>query len=134
MEPLNVNIWAVLLCTIINVILGMTWYSPGVLGTLWAKEHGFDMSSLKASVWHYFGAIAVAFIFNFVLNMMFHTFNIVGVGNGVAFGFFIWLGFLATTHFSGVLWARKPFVVYFIDVGFQLLNLIVIGAIMGFWI
>lgn len=134
MEPLNVNIWTVLICTVVNVILGMIWYSPNVLGNIWAKEHGFDITSLRATPLHYLGAIIVAFIFSFVLNMMFHTFGIVGVGNGIIFGFFIWLGFIATTHFSGVLWAKKPFIVYFIDAGFQLLNLIVIGAIMGFWL
>lgn len=129
----QVNVWAVIVCTMINIILGMIWYSPKVLGTLWAKEHGFDLDQLKPSVWHYVGGIIVAFILAFVLNMMIHIFDIVGMGKGIAFGFFIWLGFIATTHFSGVIWARKPFIVYFIDAGFMLLNLIVIGAIMGIW-
>src|ERR1700691_361610 len=108
MEPTNVNIWPVIICTIINVILGMIWYSPKVLGTLWAKEHGFELSQLKPSIWHYMGGIIVAFILSFVLDMMIHTFGIVKVGSGIAFGFFIWLGFIATTHFSGVIWAKKP--------------------------
>lgn len=134
MEPLNVNIWTILACTLINVALGMVWYSPNVLGTLWAEEHGFNLTSLRPNFWNYLGAILVAFVFNFVLNMMFHAFGIMGMANGITFGFFIWLGFIATTHFSGVLWAKKPFIVYFIDAGFQLLNLIVIGAIMGLWL
>lgn len=132
-EPTNVNVWAVIVCTIINVILGMVWYSPKVLGTLWAKENGFDLGQLKPSFWHYIGAIIVAFILCFVLDMMIRTFGVVGVGNGIALGFFIWLGFIATTHFSGVIWAGKPFIVYFIDAGFMLLNLIIISAIMVAW-
>ncbi len=133
MEATHVNIWAVIVCTIINVVLGMIWYSPKVLGTIWAKENGFDLSQLKPSLLHYVGGIIVAFILCFVLNMMIHTFGIVGMGNGIALGFFLWLGFIATTHFSGVIWAKKPFVAYFIDTGFLLLNLIVISAIMTIW-
>lgn len=134
MEPTQVNIWAVLVCTIINVILGMIWYSPKVLGTIWAKENGFNLDQLSPSFWHYIGGIIVAFILCFVLNMMIHTFGIVGLGNGIAFGFFVWLGFIATTHFSGVIWARKPFITYFIDAGFMLLNLILISGIMSVWL
>lgn len=133
MEPTHVNIWAVIVCTIINIVLAMIWYSPKVLGTLWAKEHGFDLNQLKPGIWHYVGGIAVAFILAFVFDMMIHAFGIVGIGNGIALGFFIWLGFIATSHFSGVIWAQKPFIVYFIDAGFMLLNLIVIGAIMAAW-
>lgn len=133
MEPTNVNIWVVLICTAINIILGMVWYSPTVLGAIWAKEHGLDLNTLKPSIWSYIGGIIVAFLLTFVLNMMIHAFNIRGMGNGIAFGFFIWLGFLATTHFSGVLWAKKPFIVYFIDAGYLLVNLILFGAIMAVW-
>ncbi len=133
MEPSHVNIWAVIVCTVINIVLGMVWYSPKVLGTVWAKENNFDLSQLRPSFWSYFGALIVSFILCYVLNMMIHTFNVRGMGNGIALGFFIWLGFIATTHFSGVIWARKPFIVYFIDAGFTLLKLIVISAIMVTW-
>ncbi|MBN9377699.1 MAG: hypothetical protein BGO14_11445 [Chlamydiales bacterium 38-26] len=133
MEPTNVNIWVVLTCTLINLVLGMVWYSPNVLGNLWAQEHGFTSDQLKASIWHYLGAIIVAFIMSYVLDMIMHTFGVRGIGNGIALGFFIWLGFIATTHFSGVIWAKKPFIVFFIDAGYLLFNLILIGAIMGAW-
>ena len=72
MELTHVNIWAVIVCAIINIILAMVWYSPSVLGTLWAKEHGFDLSQLKPSIWHYIGGIIVAFVLSFVLNKMIH--------------------------------------------------------------
>jgi len=133
MEPTNVNIWVVLTCTLINLVLGMVWYSPNVLGNLWAQEHGFTSDQLKASIWHYLGAIIVAFIMSYVLDMIMLTFGVRGIGNGIALGFFIWLGFIATTHFSGVIWAKKPFIVFFIDAGYLLFNLILIGAIMGAW-
>jgi hypothetical protein len=134
MEPTNVNIWAVIIATIINIVLGMIWYSPKVLGTLWAKEHGFDLEQLKPGLLHYLGGIVVAFVLAFVLDMMIHAFGISGIGKGIAFGFFIWLGFIATTHFSGVIWAKKPFIVYFIDAGYMLVNMIIISALMAAWL
>nr|MBS4170743.1 Uncharacterized protein [Neochlamydia sp. AcF95]NGY94400.1 hypothetical protein [Neochlamydia sp. AcF84] len=133
MEPTNVNIWVVLVCTMINNFLASVWYSRKVLGDAWAKEHGFDAELLKPAPWHFIGAFLVAFTLCFVLNMFFHNFAIKGMGNGMAVGFLIWLGFIATTHFSGVIWAKKPFKAYLIDSGYLLLNLILIGAIMGTW-
>lgn len=133
MEPTHVNIWAVLLCTLINVVMGMFWYSPKVLGTVWAKEHGFEQDQLKPSIIQYVAAVITAFILVYILNMIIHAFNITGLSNGIALGFFLWLGFIATTHYSGVIWAKKPFVVFFIDAGFYLFNLLIISSIMTLW-
>ena len=132
MEPLQVNLWAVLFCTALNVILSLFWYSPSVLGNVWAKELGLREDS-KPGLFQFIGALVVAFILNYVLNMVIHTFNITGLANGLSLAFFIWLGFIATTHFSSVIWAKKPFVVYFIEVGFLLFNLLLISTIMTIW-
>jgi Protein of unknown function (DUF1761) len=133
MEPLHVNIWAVLLSTVVSTILGIFWYSPNVLGSVWVKEHGFAEQQLKPSIINYLGALLINFVLAYVLNMLIHTFHVTGLANGLGLGFFIWLGFIATTHFSGVLWAKKPFVVFFIDAGFYLVNLLIISSIMTLW-
>jgi O-antigen/teichoic acid export membrane protein len=38
---LGISLWAVLLATVVQFIVGMIWYMP-VFGKLWGKIHGFD--------------------------------------------------------------------------------------------
>lgn len=43
---LGVNIWAVLIATAVQFILGAIWYMP-LFGKLWGQIHGFDKLSKK---------------------------------------------------------------------------------------
>lgn len=38
---LGISLWAVLLATVAQFIVGMIWYAP-LFGKLWGKIHGFD--------------------------------------------------------------------------------------------
>ena len=129
----EVNIYAIIAATIVNIILGMFWYSPKFLGTLWAQEHQFDLAKLQATPLHYVGAILVSLVTASVFSLLIHGFHVFTLGEGLKFGFFIWLGFIATTHFSGVIWAGKPWKSYLIDVGFQFVSLLLMGAILSIW-
>lgn len=124
---------AVIVVTLLNNALAMGWYSKSFLGTPWAKEHQFDMDSLKPTPLHFIGAILVSFLTALVFSLIINWFGIDTAWEGACLGFFIWLGFVATTHFSGVIWAKKPFKVYLIDAGFQLVSLVLMGAILGYW-
>jgi hypothetical protein len=129
----EVNFLAVIVATIVNCILGMLWYSPRLFGTVWAKEHSFEPSSLKATPWHFISAIAVSFVTVYFFALLIHWIGIVKITEGVKLGIIVWTGFIATTHFSGVIWARKPWMVYVIDASFQLVSMIIMGAILASW-
>lgn len=117
----------------LNIGLGMLWYSPALFGTLWAKEHRFEYSDLKPTALHYIGAIIVSLITVIVFYNFVHWFNITKISEGIKLGFWIWLGFIATTHFSGVIWAKKPYKAYLVDTGFQLASMVMMGAILSVW-
>ena len=55
------------------------------------------------------------------------------VGQGAAVGFFNWLGFIATTTLGVMVYERRPFGLYLITNGWQLLALVVMGAILAVW-
>lgn len=129
----DINFFAILVIIIFNMILGMLWYSPKVFGTVWAREHNFSLTDLKATPWHYVGAILVSFVIAFVFAVVVNWLDIFTLRDGLKLGFTLWLGFIATTHFSGVLWAKKPLKVYFIDAGFQLISMLFMGAILTVW-
>jgi Protein of unknown function (DUF1761) len=129
---MDVNFLTILLATALNVILGAIWYSPRFLGTMWSKAHNLNVREVKTPM-HYIGAILVAFVTAWILSAFISSLNIDTGLEGMKVAFFAWLGFIATTHFSGVLWAKKHLDAYLIDVGFLLVSMLIMGAIFGYW-
>lgn len=128
-----VNPFAIIVVVILNILLGMLWYSPKVLGKVWADTLRIRYDKIKPSVFHYVAAIIVSLITATVMSIFISWLDLVTIGEGLVFGFLVWLGFVATSHFSGVIWAQKPFKAYLIDVSFLLVNLLIMGAILSVW-
>jgi hypothetical protein len=57
-----------------------------------------------------------------------------GAASGAAVGFFSWLGFIAATMLSQVIYGHRPSGIYPINSGFLLVALLIMGAILGAWI
>ncbi len=129
----DINFLAVVLATIANIVLGMFWYSPSILGTIWAKAHNFSMPILNPAPVSYFLSIGVSFITALFLAFFINWLNITTVWEGIKLAIYLWIGFIATTHFSGVIWARKSYLAYLIDSAFQLVSLVIMAIIITFW-
>ena len=52
---------------------------------------------------------------------------------GANWGFHIWLGFAATIGLMAAMYSDNPLMTWAIDAGYQLLYLVVMGAIIGAW-
>ena len=120
---------AVLLAGITNIILGLLWYHPNFFGRTWAFSHGFREDTIKGGILSYSGAFFIGLIIAYVLGMMLKELHVNSIAAAMTFTFWIWLGFIATTHFSGVLWAKKPLQAYLIDVGFYFVSFEVMALI-----
>lgn len=123
----------VLTVTVLNIVLGMLWYSPLLFGNLWAKAYKFEAKNLKPTPWHYAGSILVSLVTASVLALLIKQFHIITWDKGLLLAIYLWLGFIVTTHFSGVIWAGKPLRVYFIDVAYQFVSLVMMGTILAAW-
>lgn len=130
---IELNYLAILVAAISNMIIGSIWYAPPVLGNLWAEAHKFRLEDLKPTPLHYVQAFIVSFIIAWALGALLKWFDVTSLKEGLGVSFLIWLGFIATTHFSGVIWAKKPLKAYLIDVSFHLLSIIVMGIILVSW-
>jgi hypothetical protein len=129
----DINIFAVILAAIVNNVISALWYSKAFFGSRWAHAHRFDINSLKPTPWHFAGSFAVSFVIALVLSGMVHSYGILGIRPGLTVAFFVWLGFIVTTQFSGVIWARKPLEAYLIDIGGSLVSLMVMMFILVAW-
>lgn len=129
----DVNWVAVIFVALLNIAMGALWYSPKVFGTLWARAHNMGELSLRPSIWQYTGAVIVALVTAWVLAVFINLLQPADLPEAAGLAFLIWLGFVAATSFSGVIWAGKPIITYVIDTLFELIALVVMTCILAFW-
>lgn len=125
----NIPYLGIIIAILVNQFLGALWYSPKFFGSRWAIAHQFDMKTMKALPMHYLGAILVGVVLVLSITAIQMMLGISSLETALILGFLMWLGFVATSHFSGVIWARKPLAVFMIDTGYFLLITLLTSAI-----
>ena len=132
--------WAVAVSTVAAFAIGLVWFAPPVLGTLWARQ-----------VTHYAGipeddvasgaAKSVALLPWFVttaINVVVLALAVAATGadslaDGVVLGVVLSLGFGATLSSWPSIFARLPRAWWLLNCGAALVMNVVAGAIFGAW-
>lgn len=135
MDVAQPNIVAVVVMAVLYMLLGWLWYSERLFGKAVAECCGVtkDKKDCKCCAKGFIGCFIVSFIMAYALG---YFINMAQVGNamdGIKVGLTAWLGFIATTQFSPVLWCGKSLKHYFIDTSFKLVIFAIWGAIFGLW-
>lgn len=129
----DVNFIAVFIGALAVYLLGWFWYSSKAFGQEWIRGLGYRSEELSMQWYHFVGGFLTAFVTAWVFAGLIDFFDILDVLDGMQLGFWIWLGFIATTCFGGYLWERKTFNVYLINVGYHLVSLLFLGAFLTYW-
>jgi len=133
----GVNWLAVAVAAIVVFLIGGTWYAP-LFGKAWVKAQGFTDEQVKEmqakmSPPIFFGGMIVSyFVMALVVAVIFRAGAINTAITGAMWGFLFWLihsAFKMTDHIA----SGKVFAVFTIDASFQLIALLVTGAIVGAW-
>ncbi|MBA2685070.1 MAG: DUF1761 domain-containing protein [Gemmatimonadaceae bacterium] len=131
------NIFAILVAAVIAFMLGGLWYSPLLFAKQWIAAHGFtdgQVAALKTGAPKAYGISFVAMIvMASVLSIVLNHLGAHDWRSGALWAAHIWLGFAATIGLMANLYSGKKFAVFLIDTGYQLLYLVVMGAILGSW-
>ena len=72
-------------------------------------------------------------IMGYILATVIGVSGLLGMWAGAQVGAWLWLGLVATVLLNGVLWKGEPFNFYLLNVAYWLVNLAVMGAILGAW-
>jgi hypothetical protein len=133
---LEVNYYAILVCGAVSVALGALWYSPMLLGKIWAEAIEKTDEELKKEFKPVktFGIIFVAhlFIAYSLAQLMVHS-NASTVPEGLRLAFLCWVGFIATPMFISTLFEGRKKRLWLVDSGYHLINLLIFGIILGAW-
>jgi hypothetical protein len=129
-----VSWWAIIIAAIVKFLIGWAWYAPPVLGRRWAALSGQSMDSdfsgmAPAIVVQLIGDLVMAY----VLARFIGHYGADGLVNGAVIGFMAWLGFVATLMVTSIFYEKKPIELIAINAGYQLVGIVVMGAIIGWW-
>jgi len=134
----TVNIWPILVATIVSFGIGALWYSPVLFGKEWMALSKINESDVEASkmkgMWKsYIIHIIATFISFCVLGFIASATGVQTASDGAFFAFLAWLGFIIPMNISRLLWQRDPMKLVLIDTVNVLIGLLIGGAIIGAW-
>lgn len=128
---------AIFVAALVAFLIGALWYSPLLFAKPWVKAHGYSPEKLEAMKATAGRAYAVSFlcflIMATVLKGMLAHWGADSVLDGVKLGFHAWLGFAFTIGLTANMYSDKPLATFLIDAGYQLVYLLVMGAILAVW-
>jgi hypothetical protein len=138
---LSINFWAVLVAAIIEMAIGALWYSQILFIKPWMRAIGKSEAELesmkKDAAGGYAGSMIAALVTAYILahfvtyaqnfNQDYSAFG------GLTGAFWAWLGFVVTTALSSVLFERRAWTLYFINIGYYLVSFLAMGALLAVW-
>lgn len=132
----GVNFWAVIVATIAAMAFGAAWY--GALAKPWMAATGLSPGDLcgpdgkpKGGPTPYIVALIAKAVMAFCFARLLALLDAVSVGNGVALALFVWIAFVATTLSVNHRFGMKPWALTFIDGGYWLGVLMLMGIVTG---
>jgi hypothetical protein len=137
MPQLNINYLAVLVAAIAAFAIGALWYSPVLFAKPWMAAHGYTpehAAEMRKGAGRAYGVSAVMFLV-MALGLAILV-SLLGIGNPVAglkLGALVWGGFAFPLGLIANMYSNKPIAAFLIDAGYQLVYLLLMGAIIGAW-
>jgi hypothetical protein len=133
----HINLLAMLVSAIVAFVIGALWYSPLLFGKAWMAAHGFTpeaMTDLRKQMMRAYVVSFVCFVvMAFVLAVLLSRLGVTTPVEGAKMGFITWLGFAATIGLTANLYSSAPLALYLIDVSYQLVYMVAMGAILAAW-
>ena len=111
---MRINYAAVAVSALAYWLLGGLWYSP----LLFARP---------------FVALLISLLLAYVLAHFVRFTGAETARTGLLAGFWLWLGFVATTNLETVLFEGRPLGLYLINNGYHLVGLLGMGALLAVW-
>ena len=137
MPQVHINYLAVVIAAVAAFAIGGLWYSPLLFAKMWVSAHGFTEEQVKemqkgagkaygiSIVCQLLIALAMAVIVSY-LHMALCV-------QGLKLGLLVWAGFAFPLGLMATMFTDKKITVFLIDTGYQLVYLLLMGAIITVW-
>lgn len=128
----DVNFLAVLAAAVANFMIGGLWYSV-LFGKAWLAAIGKTEEEVRSE-----GGAPVAYIVSFIGSLISAFVLAVFMSSttlqaGLGMGFFVWMGFVATTNAPPYFYENRNKKLYLIYGAYTLVSFLAMGAILALW-
>ncbi|MDQ3682813.1 MAG: DUF1761 domain-containing protein [Bacteroidota bacterium] len=134
MEQFNINHWAVFVCAIANLALGVVWYSPLLFYKAWLKENNFTEEDIRRV--NLVKTYTITFILSLIISYNLAFFlgdNKTDMAWGTTAGFLAGFGFSALIFTIVSLFEQRSWKYILISGGYITVYFTLIGFILGIW-
>ncbi len=140
---IHINYMAVFVAALAQFFVGWAWFSV-LFVKPWMKEMGMKVPSKKErekmmkGMWkpmlgNFASLLLTAWVLAYIVQFAGIAQHESGAVLGLKSGFYVWLGFFATTLMNTVFWERKSWKFYAINASHYLVGLLLMGLILGAW-
>ncbi len=137
MDFSNINFLAVFVAALASFAVGSLWYSPILFGKAWQSELGFTDEYLKeGNMGKIFGSsflLMCVMALGMAMLIQGHFDQEISWVDGLKHGLYVGVVFVGTSMGINMLYQRKSMKLWFIDAGYQILFLAIMGAILAAW-
>ncbi|MFY9608063.1 MAG: DUF1761 domain-containing protein [Blastocatellia bacterium] len=137
MPQVHINFLAVAVAAVVAFIVGGLWYSPLLFAKLWVKAHGYTDEQVKEMQKGAGKAYAVTLVCDFLIALaiavLVDYIHMERCVQGLKLGLLIWAGFAFPLGLTANMFSGKRITVFYIDTAYQLVYLLLMGAIITVW-
>lgn len=131
-----INWWSILVAAFVGFGLGSIWHSKILFNKAWMKGHELKPNHAEGSNFlMLFGLTFIAFVV-IAFGMQFLMHHLLGQilwYQGIVFGLFLSLFFVATTFGITFLFLRKSFTIWLVDAFYYIVAFALMGWILAAW-
>lgn len=140
----DINYWAVLVSAIVFFVLGALWYTKVLFGDAWLDSLGktkkelekgqANSSMTKSFLIMFIAALLMAFVTAHLVDLTAAVYPSAGdIKLGLVTGFWVWIGYIASYVLTNVAFEGRPWKYYFINTGYWLVGVLIMGLILTTW-
>lgn len=126
---------AMVIAAVLRMVVGYVWYSPLLFGKQWMRLTAKDTKSMnkkgigKLYALEFLGGFVMAFMLGHIVTL-YHTKSLI---DGATIGLWIGIAFVLTTTLGDYMFNNRPRELYFINNGYQIISLILMGIVLAKW-
>ncbi len=137
MPHVQIHYLAVVVAAVAAFAIGGIWYSPLLFAKQWVKAHGLTEERVSEMQKSAGKAYAVSFLCQlliaFAIAVLVSYLHLALCVQGLKLGLLVWAGFAFPLGLMANVFSDKRITAFYIDTGYQLVYLLLIGSIVTVW-
>jgi hypothetical protein len=129
----GLNLWAILVATVLGFVLGGLWYSPVAFGRAWLSAIGKSEAELGSPARAMLVTLLSSFVTSVLLAGLLRGLSVHTGSGGLWFGLLIGGGFIGTALASDFAFCRWSMKLLFIMAGYRIVYSGLAGGLLGMW-